>query len=92
MWCRRVGLTFCDLVALSVRLGFDYVALYESLHDLLRAAGKTGGNSHNVSNIELKTGKKTNKQHMVSYLVSGWTVRSSVRIQAFVHAKLQGGD
>lgn len=36
--CRRVLLTFGYLVALSVRLGFDDVALYESLHDLLQAA------------------------------------------------------
>lgn len=38
IWCCRVCLTFSDLVALFVRLGFDYVALYESLHDLLQAA------------------------------------------------------
>lgn len=38
LWCRRGLLTFGYLVALSVCLGFDYVALYESLHDLLQAA------------------------------------------------------
>lgn len=88
MWCGRVLLTFSDVIALSVCLGFDYVALDESLHDLLQAADENRGwNSHKMSN-----NNKRKVQHTVPYLVSGRTIRGAIRTQAFADAKLQSGE